>query len=328
MTSLRGRKALDVVSDQTTLDRVARGVQTVLGIGYIDAVHAVQDTAERLGTQASAGQVLDAIGAAEAVSLVKVLEVDASRTQRTLEAAMPRTKGERVDVEGRVLLGLDADHGKLLGDPQETERRLARARRNDPAGSYVGDAGRAKFLADDRRGIEQGWDLPRSLERVSEEHAARAQAHSESAKVQRPLKATQTARVERRTLEQRVSDIDKAIERSEAEARDLRERGVVNPNAIPVGRLLEQRREAVKQLEAVQRQPEMQLDSIPGFAICADLPPTPAEKSLKLLTTREDTRRLQAEIDAAAAYRLENPEVDVLTSLEMAASGKLTLDRA
>ena len=77
MINLRDRKALDVVADQTTLDRVARGVQTVLGIDYIDAVHAVQDTAERLGTQASAGQVLDAIGAAEAVPLVRVLEVDA-----------------------------------------------------------------------------------------------------------------------------------------------------------------------------------------------------------------------------------------------------------
>ena len=237
---------------------------------------------------------------------------------------MPKGSGERVDVEGRVLLGPDADHGKLpSGDPQETERRLARARRNDPASSYVGDAGRAKFLADDRKAVETGWDLARSLERVSEVHDAQARVQQEAQKVQRPLKATQAARAERRALEQRDGDLDRAIEGSEAEAKDLRERGVVNPNAIPVGRLLEQRREAVEQFEAVQRQPAMQLDSIPGFAICADLPPTPAEKSLKLLGAREETRRLQAEIDAAHAYRLENPEVDVLTSLELAASGKM-----
>lgn len=318
-TTLRDRNAVEVLGDQAELNRVALAIETVLGVAYLDALHTYQDQAERLGPTATAGDVLDAAGAAEAVPLVRVLEIDQSRAQRMLEAAAK--PGERVDDQGHVLLPTDADHGKLLADPQEVERRLARARRHDQ--SYAGDDGRARFLAEDRAAVQHGWDLPRSLEREAEVSAARAQAQSESAKVTRPLTATREAREEKRELEQRVRDLDRRIRDGEARDADMKARGVVDPNAVPVGRLLEARHEATRQLVQVQGSRSIQLDSIPGYAIMADAPSGPAAPSHVTLDSAGRDQRL-VQLDAVARYRETHPDTPILEVFRMAHDGEIS----
>ena len=76
-------------------------------------------------------------------------------------AALPE---QRVDGLGNVLLDQAADHGLLLTDAGEFERRLARGRRLDN-GRYAGPKGREAFAADDRLHIESGIDLLATGER-------------------------------------------------------------------------------------------------------------------------------------------------------------------
>jgi vacuolar-type H+-ATPase subunit D/Vma8 len=95
-----------------------------------------------------------------------------------------------------------------------------------------------------------------------------------------------------------------------------------------VGALLAERHEVRKRLEQVERSRNLRLDSIPGYTFIAEQPETEGKKLLEKVWTREETEALQREVNVARVYRLEHPEVDVLTSLEMAHEGKITLDGA
>jgi hypothetical protein len=323
---LRERNATKVLADRPVMNRVAEAVSTATGLTYLDALDAYQNRLEALGPEATVESVLGT-DAAQVLPLVKLLERNGERVHRTLEAAMPNApEGERVrnlpSTSGRVLaqvlLPSNADHGKLLANPEEAERRLARARAHDPGGSFAGDDGRARFTEEDKEAIEQAWDLPRSLERDDEVRSAQRLAKNEAGKLARPVAETQAVRAEKRQLEQEIRRLDGELEANEAERAHNARRLVSNGRLAPIGTLLEARREASKRLEQIDADPRLQLDSIPG-------PGRTGEPPSGGLGIREKARKLQLEIDAATAYGQQHPEVPFLKALEMAERGEIRL---
>lgn len=93
-----------------------------------------------------------------------------------------------------------------------------------------------------------------------------------------------------------------------------------------IGLALAEKQELTVKLEQVNNNPKIELSSVPGFTLLAEQPEADGKKLLEKAFTREQTEELQREINAARVYRLEHPEVDVLTSLEMAHEGKIVLD--
>jgi hypothetical protein len=325
-TDLRERNATKVLADRPVMNRVAEAVSTATGLTYLDALDAYQNRLEALGPEATVESVLGT-DAAQVLPLVKLLEQNGERVHRTLEAAMPNApEGERVrnlpSTSGRVLaqvlLPSNADHGKLLANPEEAERRLARARAHDPGGSFAGDDGRARFSEEDKEAVEQGWDLPRSLERDDEVRAAQRLAKNEAGELARPVAETQAVRAEKRQLEQEIRRLDGELEENEAERAHNARRLVSNGRLAPIGTLLEARREASKRLEQVDADPRLQLDSIPGPG---PIEPPPGGEGI-----REKTRKMQLEIDAATAYTQQHPETSFLKALEMAGQGVISLN--
>src|SRR5207244_2774722 len=144
---------------------------------------------------------LEAIGVEpkRAGALTTLLEYHSDRV-RTLETTLPNApQGERVDSE-RVLLAPDFDHG-IMANPEERARRLAVARDNDLMGAYIGDKGASRFHAEDKAAVEAKWDLPRTLQRATEEREAKARARAEAAKLQAPLDQATALRQEKLKLE-------------------------------------------------------------------------------------------------------------------------------
>jgi hypothetical protein len=233
------------------------------------------------------------------------------------------------------LLPTGFDHGKMAS-PEERERRLASARANDAASVYVGDQGAERFHAEDKREVERGIDLPRTLERRTELARARAAAGNATGGGVHALEQTTAVRVEKRNLERELREVDNALVRDQEEAEDTDRRGVSRAReAFGLrGRLLERRHEITTQLEKLAADTTMQLESIPGYALALEQVSTPARtgggdehrKLLERVFTAEEVDALQREVDAASAYQEQHPDVDFLKCLEMAHEGTITLD--
>jgi hypothetical protein len=172
-----------------------------LDAGYEATYKALAEAVKFVGTDAgerTIRRVLESVGGAGAGEIVgdlMLLERRDEGWRRVLDRELGPLMLERVDQRGQVLLDqgdasavdptmtsggctvvpLRADIGKVLADPQEFERRLARAR---ATGGYDGtDAAREKFATRDRQEAEAGIDHVRTLERPRELAAARAKAN-------------------------------------------------------------------------------------------------------------------------------------------------------
>jgi hypothetical protein len=196
-------------------------------------------------------------------------------------------------------------------------------------GTFHGDKGREHFRRVDREGLEQGWDPVATAEYENAARQAQARARAEAAAMQAPLSETQATRQESLRLEQQVKTLDSTVADLEGQRPELRRRGLSEAQVKhKIGLALAEKHDLTKRLEQVQKNGAMQLDSIPGYTFIAEQPEGDEKKLLEKVWTREETEALQREVNIARVYRLEHPEVDVLTSLEMAHEGKITLDEA
>jgi hypothetical protein len=328
-TNLADRNATRVLADRPTMNLVAEAISTAKGLDFLSALDAYQTRLEQLGPQATLQAVLGT-DAGEVLPLVKLRQVHQGAKQKLLDdAIITGGEGTAQVLRGRVMLAPDADVGVMLGNKEEFERRLQRMRAARVDGTFHGDKGREHFRRVDREGLEQGWDPVATAEYEAGVRQARARARAEAAAMQAPLTEVQAARQEQLRLEQAVRTLDSGIAHLEAQRPELRRRGLSEVQVKhKIGLALAEKHELTKRLEQAQNNNALQLDSIPGYTFIAEQPETEGKKLLEKVWTREETEALQREVNVARVYRLEHPEVDVLTSLEMAHEGKITLDGA
>lgn len=183
-TMLLDRPAFEVFEDHVQLDRLVQAICLERSdLDYLGALELFQESWGRARRERGPGmtvkRVLSDYAGVSADSVagdVRLLERRDTETLRMLDASTASIGDDELDASGQVKLPKDADMGKLLADPQEFERRLARMRKVDGAGVYVGDQGRERFRADDRQHIEAGLDMVRTAERDRELAGARAKA--------------------------------------------------------------------------------------------------------------------------------------------------------
>lgn len=178
---LMGRPAYEVMGDRVALDRVVQAMCLEQpGLDYLAAIELFQSGWARLresqGSGTTVAKVLEHAGIASTGvdRNVKLLERRDRVVKVQLDSALAPMRAEAVNEMGEVLLSADADFGKLLANPEERERRLARMRPYEPG--YGGDEGRKRFEHDDRLHIESGIDMVRTAERAQELAAAQAKA--------------------------------------------------------------------------------------------------------------------------------------------------------
>jgi hypothetical protein len=121
-----------------------------------------------------------------------------------------------------------------------------------------------------------------------------------------------------------VAELDRRIEATEAEVEENRRRGVVNGRAVPIGRLLEQRREVSKRLERVTKNDRIELDSVPGYRVMLEQERADA-KPLETQATGLSPLGI-ANAEKARKFMLET-ECDFMTALDAVEAGKTMLDR-
>jgi hypothetical protein len=326
-TNLATRSATKILADRPTMNLVAEAISTAKGLTYLDSLDAYQTRLEQLGPQASLGDVLGT-DVGEVLPLVKLRQVHEGTERKLLDSELAKTTaGTAQVVGGRVIIPAGTDSAPWLADPVERERRLKRMQAARPDGQFTGDKGRDAFRKADREAIDQGWDLVGTAEFENAARQARAQARAEAAAMQAPLSETQAARQEALTLEQQVKTLDSTVADLEGQRPELRRRGLSDAQVKhKIGLALAERHEATKRLEQVQKGSAVQLESIPGYKFIAEQPEGDEKKLLERVVTREETAKLQAEVNMARAYRLAHPKVTILESLNLAHEGRLTLD--
>ena len=330
------------------LGRLVKTLEVQLGCDTTVAYNRFRDAAYSEGRESdiSVRMVLEQIPDCEVEQtppLVRHLEQRGELEQRTLEAAAPLAVNEAVhrgEVPGlpqglteHAYLGKNANRGRMLTSAEELENRLHRARQHDPGGMFAGEEGREKFRTADRLSTEVGLDLARSYERRSELAAAHAKRAEVARQLDRPLESVKRGRAKKRELEERVKLLDQAI--GDVEKQRVEEKRAGRSDALlkqRVGVQLQEREEARKQLDQINPR-TLSLETI----TCTTEQPVEGEKKLQLdsergrvvtLEQRQATRKLQAEINAARAYRRAHPEVGLVQSLQMAEQGRIALDRA
>jgi hypothetical protein len=229
-----------IFDDRPTLNRVVTALQTDLGVTFLEALEALHQGADSAGANgvSSLRGALDwarsDIDPEDVAASVRVLE----RRDGAVAAAFEREAGplltERVDDRGLVQLDqagasngstyvasggaggmaspnrgepLRSDVGKVLADPQEFERRLARIRVAEP-GHFDGDKGRETFRREDRSWAESGKDRVRSAERPREIRQAQAKADRVGARLDRAIAEAGDKRQQLRLLEAEISKLD------------------------------------------------------------------------------------------------------------------------
>jgi len=144
---------------------------------------------------------------------------------------------------------LQTDIGKVLGDPQEFERRLQRARAAAP-GAYEGDEGRARFGQEDRRHAEANLDLVRSLERPREEASARAKTAAVAQKLDAAISKGRTPRLRLLLLDAEISRLGLT---------ELEATSTATPGEVRLLESLAAEPEASKDFQAEQRELDQHL---------------------------------------------------------------------
>ena len=322
-TNLRDRSAMKVLADEPTMHRLADAVAKSTGLSYLDSLERYQTRLERLGPAATVADVLDD-DAGQILPTVKLLEAYTERTHRTLDTALSNAASGAQVVEGRVMISPDTDTAPWLADPLEQERRLRRMRAARQDGAYHGDHGRDAFKQADREAIEQGWDPVATAEFENAARQARAQAQAEASQLQAPFDATTALRQERLQLDSELQTLDRRVEAAEAEAEDHKRRGVVNGQAVAIGRLLERRRDVAKRLERVTSDRRIELSSVPAYQLMLEL----ERAEVKPLETDATgySPLVMANVENARKFMLEN-ECGFMTALDAVEDGKITLDR-
>jgi hypothetical protein len=102
---------------------------------------------------------------------------------------------------------LQADIGRLLHDPAEGERRLARIRVAQP-NQWDGEAGRARFKQHDRQMAEAHVDAVLTAERPFELRRARAAADKVGERLDQAISESGSKRQQLRLLEAEISKLD------------------------------------------------------------------------------------------------------------------------
>jgi hypothetical protein len=230
------------------LNRVVQSIMLDQGLDYMTALerfHAGTDSARASGTPTVRAAVQWGGGDPDYVAeTVTLLERRDAVVQRAYEKAAGAIMLEQTDAQGMVLLDqgdamaqiaggvnppqvpsgsnaerLGTDIGKVLGDPQEFERRLARIRAAQP-GSWDVDEGREHFRRDDRLYAEAGKDLVRTAERPREIAAARAQAAQVAAQLDTAMRSAGNKRAKLKLLDAKIDELGGSA--GEAARRELR----------------------------------------------------------------------------------------------------------
>jgi hypothetical protein len=321
-TSLRNANATRLLADHDALNPLLEAVSKVTGLSYEDGLTAYQNRVEALGPAATVGAVLGK-DAQEVLPMVRLLDAYTERKQRTLDTALLNaSKGAQV-VNGRVLISPDTDTAPWLANPEERERRLRRMRAVRMDGAYHGDQGRDRFKKDDREAIEQGWDPVATAEFQNAERQARAQSQAEASRLQAPLDQTTALRQERLNLDTELRELDRRVEETETADAEAKRRGHAR-SGVPVGRLLERRREVAKRLELVSNDRRIELDSLPGWKVVLE-----AEKQTQVKSLETDEKGYSPEIKArvrdANKFMLDNPGCDFIEALNAIEEGRTTL---
>ncbi len=213
-----------VFGDSKTLHRLAHAVAMDQGINYAKALEQLHDATDEAHSRGkrTLGDALDwSRSKPEDVQAnMTLLERRDAAVGAAQERALRPVMLERTDDRGLVLLDQGdsarpgTDIGTALTDPAERERRLARARKAAP-GMYDGDKGRQEFNDFDRRYLEVGLDLVRTMERGNEIRAAQ----NEAAQVARQLDQVIASTVDRR---QQLRLLDAEIERLQGQRSSVR----------------------------------------------------------------------------------------------------------
>jgi hypothetical protein len=222
-----------VFSDRELLNRVVSTISHERGLTYLDALERFHDAVDSatvngspiLRTALEWAQV-DPDDVEAAVTLLE-------RRDGAVAAAFDRAAGpllvEKTDARGLVTLDqgdagvapgritgavasrgdvpLQADIGRILTDPAEGERRLARMRAAQPS-AWDGDAGRTRFKAHDRLMAESGVDAVRTAERPGELLEAQAAGNRVGAQLDQAISAAGDKRQRLRLLEAEISKLD------------------------------------------------------------------------------------------------------------------------
>ncbi len=231
--TLLDRPAFEVFEDHVQLDRLVQAICLERSdLDYLGALELFQESWGRARREHGPGmtvkRVLSDYAGVSADSVagdVRLLERRDTETRKMLDASTAAVGDDELDASGQVKLPKDADMGKLLADPQEFERRLARMRRVDGAGVYVGDQGRERFRADDRQHIEAGLDMVRTAERDRELAGARAKARRYGAQLDTAMEGA-------RDNAERVKELDAQIA-ALAQQRATLLPGTVLPSPLP-----------------------------------------------------------------------------------------------
>lgn len=211
------RPAVEVFEDRHALDRVIRAVCLERGdddyLGAVTLLERGVNYGRELGRGSQTlGQVLAEVGLqADSIGRgVKVLDARDNALKIQLENDLAQVVAEPVNAMGQVMLAPDADYGKLLANPEEAERRLARMRRADPRGEYgmwEGEDGRQRFQAADRQHIEAGVDLVRCAERPREVAEARARQAETAERLDRAIDDARIREAGLKALDTRIAEL-------------------------------------------------------------------------------------------------------------------------
>jgi hypothetical protein len=227
-----------IFDDRPTLNRVVTALQTDLGVSFLEALEVLHQGADSAGANgvSSLRGALDWTRSdpADIEASVKLLERRDGAVSKAFERAAGPLLLEQTDDRGIVLLDqagasngstyvasggaggmassnrgepLRADIGRILTDPAEFERRLARICVAEP-GHFDGDQGRETFRGEDKAWAEAGKDRVRSAERPREIRQAQAKADRIGARLDQAIGEAGDKRQKLKLLEAEISKLD------------------------------------------------------------------------------------------------------------------------
>jgi hypothetical protein len=227
-----------VFDDRELLNRIVETIAHDRDLTYLDALERFHNSVD--SAVANGSPVLKTalewcqVVPEDVEASVRLLERRDGSVSKTFERAAGPLLAERVDDRGFVLLDqagasdgstyvasggaggmaspnhgepLRADIGKVIADPQEFERRLARIRVAEP-GHFDGDKGRETFRREDRTWAESGKDRVRTAERPREIRQAQAKADRVGAQLDQAISEAGSKRQQLRLLEAEIAKLD------------------------------------------------------------------------------------------------------------------------
>jgi hypothetical protein len=237
--------------DRVLLNRVVSTIAHDRGLTYLDALEKLHDAVDSATVNGS--PILRSalewcqLSPADVEASVTLLERRDEAVSKAYSTAAGPLLLERTDARGLVQLDqgdagvaqgritgavagrgdvpLTADIGRILTDPAEGERRLARMRKAQP-NAWDGEQGRTRFKEHDRAMAESRVDAVRTAERPRELRQAQAAGDRVGAQLDAAIATAGDKRLRLRLLDQEIAKLSGEREELKPQQEDRAERAL------------------------------------------------------------------------------------------------------